>query len=156
MGNGSVTDQPRAVLDTNVFVSASLSKNPNSPTRELIVRWKNNEFTLIICDQIAKELIEKLMERNISQEAIDEQVAALARSATWIAVPPEKIEALLSDPDDNVVVACAIEGKANYIVTYGPHFDSLGGEHRGIKILKAIPFSEVLRGKTNQTESNKA
>jgi predicted nucleic acid-binding protein len=73
-------------------------------------------------------------------------IEALAALAEWVEVPPEKIEDLLSDPDDNVIVACAVEGKANYLVTYDPHFDSLNGEYRGIKILKAIPFLEVLRG----------
>ena len=102
--------RPRAVFDTNVFVSASLSKNANSPRRELLERWKNDEFTLVICNQIAKELIEKLMERGI-----------------------------------NVIVACAVEGAANYLVTYDPHFDTLKGNYRGIKIVKAIPFLEALR-----------
>lgn len=46
---------------------------------------------------------------------------------------------------DDVIVACAVQGKAQYIVTYDPHFDSLGGEYQGIKIVKAIPFLEVLR-----------
>ena len=140
-----MTNRPRAVFDTNVFVSASMSKNTNSPTRELLTRWKNNEFTLVICDQIAKEVIEKIVERGISQEAIEEQLSALARSAEWVSVPEEKIESLLSDPYDNVVVACAVEGNANYLVTYDPHFDLLGGEYRGVKIVKAIPFLEVLR-----------
>ena len=141
-----MTKRPRAVFDTNVFISASLSKNVNSPTRELLVRWKNDEFTLVICNQIAKELIEKLTERGFTEEAINEQISALARSAEWVVVPEEKIEALLSDSDDNVVVACAVEGGANYLVTYDPHFDSLQGEYRGVKIVKAIPFLEVLRG----------
>ena len=140
-----MTERSRAVFDTNVFVSASLSKNVNSPTRELLERWKRNEFTLIICDQIAKELIEKLVERGISPEAIVEQISALVRSAEWVVVTGEKIETLLSDPDDDVVLACAVEGKANYLITYDPHFDSLQGDYRGIKILKAIPFLEVLR-----------
>jgi predicted nucleic acid-binding protein len=128
-------------------VSASLSKNINSPTRELLTRWKNNEFTLVICDQIAKEFIEKLTERGFSEDAISDQISELARSAEWVIVSDEKIEALLSDSDDNVVVACAVEGGANYLITYDPHFDSLQGEYRGIKIIKAIPFLEVLRGK---------
>lgn len=140
-----MTKRLRAVLDTNVFVSASLSKNANSPTRELLERWKKKEFTLVTCDQIAKELIEKLKERGVPPEDIVEQVSALAASAEWVGVPEEKIEALLSDPDDNVVVACAVEGKANYLVTYDPHFDFLQGEYHGIKIVKAIPFLEVLR-----------
>ena len=140
-----MTKPPRAVFDTNVFVSASLSKNANSPTRELLERWKNDEFTLVICNQIAKELIEKLMERGIAVDAIAEQISALARSAEWVIVPDEKIEDLLSDPDDNVIVACAVEGAANYLVTYDPHFDTLKGNYRGIKIVKAIPFLEALR-----------
>lgn len=32
-----------------------------------------------------------------------------------------------------------------YLVTYDPHFDSLQGEYRGVKIVKAIPFLDVLR-----------
>lgn len=138
-------NRPRAVFDTNVFVSASLSKNANSPTRELLERWKNDEFTLVICNQIAKELIEKLTERGIVADAIVEQISALAKSAEWVLVPDEKIEDLLSDSDDNVIVACAVEGEANYLITYDPHFDSLKGEYRGIKIIKAIPFLEILR-----------
>jgi putative PIN family toxin of toxin-antitoxin system len=135
-----VTERPRAVFDTNVFVSASLSKNANSPTRELLERWKQNEFVLVICDQIAKELIEKLIERGVAVDSITEQVAALADSAEWVTVTEDRIEDLLSDSDDNVVVACAVEGSANYLITYDPHFDSLNGEYRGIRILKAIPF----------------
>ena len=41
----------RAVLDTNVFVAAYLSRNPNSPTREIIDRWLRGEFDLLYsCD----------------------------------------------------------------------------------------------------------
>ena len=141
-----MTKRPRAVFDTNVFVSASLSKNTNSPTRELLTRWKHDEFTLVICDQITKELIEILVRHGVDEEDIATQVTALVSAAEWVTVPEEKIEALLSDSDDNVIVACAVEGKANYLVTYDPHFDSLDGEYRGIKILKAIPFLEILRG----------
>jgi putative PIN family toxin of toxin-antitoxin system len=140
-----VTKRPRAVFDTNVFVSSSLSKNVNSPTRELLQRWKNNEFTLLICDQIVKELLEILNKRGMALEDITEQVTLLARSAEWVEVPEERIENLLSDPDDNVVIACAVEGGANYLVTYDPHFDLLKGDYKGIKIVKAIPFLEVLR-----------
>ena len=141
-----MTKRLRAVFDTNVFVSSSLSKNTNSPTRELLARWKNNEFTLVICNQIAKELFEKLIERGVNLGDVNEQLTTLARSAEWVDVPEEKIEDILSDPDDNVVVACAVQGKANYLVTYDPHFDSLNGDHKGIKIVKAIPFLEILRG----------
>lgn len=72
-------------------------------------------------------------------------VDQLAELAEWVDVPVDKIQKLLTDEDDNVIVACAIEGKANYLVTYDPHFDSLGEEYKGIKIMKAIPFLNDLR-----------
>jgi putative PIN family toxin of toxin-antitoxin system len=136
----------RAVLDTNVFVSAALSKNPASPTREVLERWQRGEFVLLICTPIAEEIVEKLLDHNISAERVNMLVERLAQLAEWVEVPTEKIEALLTDPDDNVIVACAVEGSANYLVTYDPHFDALGGEYRGMKILKAIPFLGILRG----------
>jgi len=144
-----MTESIRAVLDTNMFVSSALSKNPSSPTREVIDRWKRGEFVLLICALLAEEIVEKLLDHSVEAEKMTALVEILASFAEWVVVPEEKIEALLSDPDDNVVVACAVEGKANYLVTYDPHFDSLQGEYRGIKIVKAIPFLEALRTMTS-------
>jgi putative PIN family toxin of toxin-antitoxin system len=145
MGKWKVTKKIRAVLDTNVFVSAALSKNANSPTRETLDRWKRDEFVLLICTPLAEEIVEKLLDRHVDNEKVVDLVKTLADWAEWVEVPAEKIESLLSDPDDNVIVACAVEGGANYLVTYDPHFDSLQGEYRGVKIVKAIPFLDVLR-----------
>lgn len=140
-----MTEPIRAVLDTNVFVSAALSRNPSSPTREVIDRWKRGEFVLLICTSLAEEIVEKLLDHSIDAEKVGILVETLASLAEWVEIPTEKIEVLLSDPDDNVVVACAVEGRANYLITYDPHFNSLQGDYRGIKIIKAIPFLEVLR-----------
>jgi len=145
MGKWKVTKKIRAVLDTNVFVSAALSKNANSPTRETLDRWKRDEFVLLICTPLAEEIVEKLLDRHVDNEKVVDLVKTLADWAEWVEVPAEKIESLLSDPDDNVIVACAVEGGANYLVTYNPHFDSLQGEYHGVKIVKAIPFLDVLR-----------
>ena len=145
-----MTEPIRAVLDTNVFVSAALSRNPSSPTREVIDRWKRGEFVLLIYTSLAEEIVEKLLDHSIDAEKVGVLVETLASLAEWVEIPTEKIEALLSDPDDNVIVACVVEGGANYLVTYDPHFDSLHGDYRGIKIVKAIPFLEVLR-KENKT-----
>lgn len=140
-----MTKPIRAVLDTNIFFSATISRNSASPTREVIDRWKRGEFALVMCAQIAEEVAEKLEEREIDPDSIESLIETFARFAEWVEVPAEKIELLLSDSDDNVVVACAVLGNAQYIVTYDPHFNMLGGEYHGIKIVKAIPFLEVLR-----------
>ena len=54
-----MTERLRAVFDTNVFVSAFLSRSPTSPTQELIRRWQADEFTLLVCDALLEEIAEK-------------------------------------------------------------------------------------------------
>jgi putative PIN family toxin of toxin-antitoxin system len=131
-----VTDRLRAVFDTNVFVSAFLSHSPTSPTQELIRRWQADEFTLLISAAIATELAEKLLEHNVASDEIAEFLALLEQLAEWVEVLPEQVEPVISsDPDDDAVLACAVVGHADYLISYDPHVESLG-EYRGIKIVK--------------------
>lgn len=144
----------RAVFDTNIFVAATLSRNPHSPNQELLQRWTQGEFTLVTCQPLMEELAEKLLARHISAEKIERLLNQLIVLAEWVVVSPEAIEPLLSDPDDDVVLACAVVGHVHYLVTYDPHFDALGGEHQGIKIVKALPFLWVVRGDLPHTPVN--
>jgi putative PIN family toxin of toxin-antitoxin system len=133
------------VFATNVFISAVLSKSSTSPTRELFDRWERNEFTLLTCDALNDELIEKLLERRVQPDEITRLSASLLGLAEWVDVPSGAVTRVLPDPDDEVVLACAVLGEADYLVTYDPHFDGLGGQWRDIKIVKALPFLWVLR-----------
>lgn len=135
----------RVVFDTNVFISASLSRNPTSPTRELLERWEKNEFTLLMCEALNDELIGKLIERHVAPADIARLAASLLRLAEWIEVPDAAILPVLPDPDDDVVLACAVLGHADFLVTYDPHYDVLDGEFRNVKIVKALPFLWAVR-----------
>jgi predicted nucleic acid-binding protein len=101
---GKVTDRLRAVFDTNVFVSAFLSRSPTSPTQELINRWLADEFTLLICDAIVDELIDKLIFRGVEREDIEIFVALLDNLAERVEVTEEAIVQLIpADTDDDSV-----------------------------------------------------
>lgn len=142
-----MTERLRAVFDTNVIVSAFLSRSPTSPTQELIDRWLGDEFTLLVCDAIVDELIEKLVQHRIARPNIEAFVALLDSMAEWVDVPAEAIVPRIpADPDDDVVVACAIVGDADFLVTYDPHFAPLGENYEGIRISKALPFLWAVRG----------
>lgn len=144
---GKVTNRLRAVFDTNVFVSAYLSHSPTSPTQELIDRWLAGEFSLLMCDAIVDELIEKLVGRGIARADIEIFVALLDRLAEWVHVPDEAIErVVIIDADDDVIVACALVGGADFLVTYDPHIGSLGDSYKGVRITKALPFLWAVRG----------
>jgi putative PIN family toxin of toxin-antitoxin system len=142
-----VTDRLRAVLDTNVFVSAFLSRSPTSPTQEIIARWQAGEFILLVCDALLEEVAEKLIERGITQEKVVEFLALLESLAEWVEVQAETIlPVIIADPDDDAILACALIGQADYLVSYDPHFDVLRGEYQGLKIRKALTFLWALRG----------
>ena len=146
-GIGRVTERPRVVFDTNVFVSAFLSRSPTSPTQELIRRWEAQEFTLLVSDTLVDELAGKLIERGIFQERVVEFLALLGRLAEWVDVPDEAVKPVIeADPDDDFILACAVVGGADYLVTYDTHFDVLGGEHKGVRIGRALPFLRAVRG----------
>lgn len=141
------TKRLRAVLDTNVFVSAFLSRNPTSPTQELIRRWEEEDFILLVSDALLEEVAEKLVERGIEQERVIEFLTLIGRLAEWVDVPPEAVSSVIAeDPDDDHILACAVVGKADYLVSYDPHFESLGEEYQGVKVTKALPFLWAVRG----------
>lgn len=136
----------RAVLDTNVFVAAYLSRNPNSPTREIIDRWLRGEFELLYSIDLQAEIVEKFTAKGIGREPTELLLAALTVKGVRVDVSPAEVTAVIvPDPDDDLVLACAITGGATHLVTYDPHFNILGGDHQGIRILNGLGFLAVLR-----------
>jgi len=135
-------------LNTNVRVAAELSKNPNSPTIELRERWREGEFVLLFSLTLLKELEDKLLEKGVPSENVQLVVTETQAHGELVEVLPSDVAHVIrADPDDDHVIACAVVGKATYIVTYDPHFEQLGGEHRGVKIVKPLEFLEVLRAR---------
>jgi putative PIN family toxin of toxin-antitoxin system len=142
----------RAVLDTNIYVTAFLSKSATSPSKELLARWRDHQFQLLISETLAGEIVEKLLARNVQRILVLDLLLSLQEGATWIEVPPEAVQPILSDPDDDHVLACAVVGQADYLVTHDRHFDSLAGEYEGIRIVKTLPFLWAVRGDTPSDE----
>ena len=137
----------RAVFDTNVYVAAYLSKNLRSPNKELFRRWRDGEFVLLISDAILKEVIGKFNQIGIEQALTVELIAFILADADYVTVSADQIHSVIADdPDDDQVLACAVAGKADYLVTYDPHFDCLGGEYQGIHVLDTLHFLYVVRG----------
>ena len=138
---------PRAVLDANIYAAAYLSRNPRSPNKEVFRRWRAGEFVLLTSEAILGEVIEKFDELDIVQQLTIELLSHIIADAEYISVPSENVQTVIAnDPEDDAVLACAVVGKADYLVTYDPHFDCLGGEYQGTQILDGLHFLYVVRG----------
>lgn len=136
----------RAVLDTNVLVSATLVSEGH-PAR-IVDLWEKRRFILLLSPPLLEELQEVLRYSRIrrrhgwSEEEIDAYVNRLTEVA--ILTPGQMaVSAVPQDPDDDVLIACALEGKADYLVTGDQHLLGLGS-YEGIQIVTPASFWQHL------------
>ena len=136
----------RIVLDTNVIVSGFIS--PNGPPARLLGAWLEGDFWLVTSnfqlDELARVLTyDRVQERLAAGEAEDFLKNVSARADVMGDDLPE-IE-LSADPDDNLILATAVAGKANLIVS-GDKADMIGlGNIEGIPIVTAREALNRLR-----------
>ena len=133
----------RVVLDTNVFVAAYLSRSETSPNREMLHRWLDGQFVLLYSRDTLLEVIGTFKEKRIAQSLIVELIARVSLLGESVDVP--SIEPIISeDPKDNLILACAIYGRATHLITYDAHFYEVKVRFF-FSILEPLPFLFELR-----------
>jgi hypothetical protein len=135
----------RAVLDTNVIVSAFLSRHgiPNAILRQAGIAYQLC-LSQEILDETARVLREPRIQRRggLSEAETVEFLESLRQSAVMISDLPT-LDVVADDPDDNVVVACAVAAEADYLVSGDDHLRSLQ-QYAGIDIVLPAAFHAVL------------
>ena len=135
----------RAVFDTNVLVSHLLTHRP--PVATLIDRHLAPEdFVLVTAPELLEELERVLRHPKLQRYYTDSErvrFVALLVTLSEVVELPESIPRICRDPDDDRVIACAVAGKADVIVSGDS--DLLALERvGGISIQSATQFSEIL------------
>jgi len=115
----SESNAPSAVIDTNVFVSGTI--NPHGRPRQVLRAWHEGRFKLILSDRQHAELITVFGRQRIIRQfriTLIELTELIARIAGIIpVVPSSSIPVSLRDPKDEHILAAALVGKADYLVT---------------------------------------
>ena len=135
----------RVVLDTNQHISAII--RPNGHPAQIVKLWRIGLIELAISPFILQEFEAVVHRPRIQQKhnLTDADIAEyLDILRTFAVVVPGTItiNVVRDDPDDNSIIACAIESKADMIISGDQHLLSLGS-YQGIPIVKAAEF---LRG----------
>ena len=121
----------RAVLDTNVLISAY--RFGGKPERVLDLAL-SNAFVPLLSVALDTELARVLKEKFLMDEQlIDELCTPYRDSAEWI--NPRIQTHLCPDEADNRVLECAMQGKADFVVT---------GDHHLLELLRVENF-EILK-----------
>jgi putative PIN family toxin of toxin-antitoxin system len=105
----------RAVLDTNIIVSALLT--PAGPLAPILDLAALRRFRCYLSEGILDEYEDVLARAHLrlDQELVRKSVDRLRRSAIHVA-PRKKLRAC-SDPADDKFPECALEARADYVVT---------------------------------------
>lgn len=136
----------RAVLDTNVFISGIKSKV--TPPGKILDAWKAQKFVLITSPQLLAEIKEVLLRPSVLQmlQKTPVEVASFIKilsQKSYLTEGTLTVTTLKDDFDDNMVLACAIEGIATHLVTGNKkHFPFT--DYKGVTIVSPREFLSLL------------
>lgn len=144
---------PRVVFDTNILISALLS--PRGAPFQCLALARLGRTRSVSCSQIMHEFQEKLLTKfRYAPEEAQQAVAEIERFSEMVSLRGVSIEEV-ADPDDWMVIECAIVGGADYIVSGDRHLLSLG-KYNNIEILSARQFLQKIATETFPEDGGQA
>lgn len=141
----------RAVLDANVYVSAALT--PDGPAGQILSRFVRGEFEVVLSPATVDETrrvlgygkIKKAIRTGIAPEDWFAGLVLLADLVANRALPRT-----CPDVEDDKILAAAIEGRAEYVVTGDGPFLALGEAH-GVRVVSPRAFLTLLQATPNES-----
>lgn len=136
----------RVVLDTNIFISALISRQ-GSPAK-ILDKWQKKEIEVVVSSAIIAEIYrvtgyERLQKKyHRIREEREGLIDDLRKFAT-IVEPQQKLSVVLADESDNRYIECAVDSGANYVVTGDPHLLAVN-EYQGIVMISPATFLAIL------------
>ena len=126
--------------DSNIYISALVF---GGRALEFIEAARNGQFRLVLSEPLLIEILRVLQGKfGWSALTIDE-ARELIEELTVRVEPTEAIEAVVSDPDDNRVLECAIAAGSRLIVTGDGDLLRLG-HYRDVSILRLADFLALM------------
>ena len=132
----------KAVIDTTVWISGVFW---HGIPHQILEMWKAGDFEIIVSEAILTEIGRKLNEKAIKfemeTEVVNEWLDLIVVEAIFIQ-PQERIRAC-RDPDDDMFLEAAVEGRADFVVSGDKDLTDMG-EFRGIKLFTPRQFYDLL------------
>jgi putative PIN family toxin of toxin-antitoxin system len=149
----------RVILDTNVLVSAFISRTGNS-ARVLDVALTLEDVQLVLSEQIIREFV-RVMSRDEILVRFDntltdvEELARLLRKTSQMIEVRSEFKAVKEDPADNTILNAAYDGKCDFVVSGDHHLLDIK-KFKGIRILSPRQMLDLLSRRYGRLVSSKA
>lgn len=134
----------KVVVDTSVFVAGYLSRTGTGYAAQIIARWRAGDFQLVMSRQILEEIVAKFLEKGIDENRVLEFITVVGKIA--LNLPGNYFVYRLNDvdPDDNMLLAAAQEGAADYLVSLDKKHILPLKHHKGTQIVDPALFIRIL------------
>jgi putative PIN family toxin of toxin-antitoxin system len=132
----------RLVVDTNVLLSSFLTQGP---PRQILNRIRDGQDSLCLSPSILEEYLAVLRRGGVTMHLIEAFLDLLHDPVrTLMVVPTRRVEIIRDDPGDNMFLECALEARADYIVSGDRHLKQVGS-FAGIPVLSPRGYLTKLR-----------
>ncbi|HSE82922.1 MAG TPA: putative toxin-antitoxin system toxin component, PIN family [Thermodesulfobacteriota bacterium] len=128
---------PKVVIDTNVLISGFGWKGKPKKILKLIEEGKVKNFT---SPDIVEEVRRVVSYKKLGfTDDLQAEIIEFIYFYSEIVTPKKRLDIVKEDPDDNKFLECAVEAKAEYIISGNRHLLKLKA-FKGIDILTANDF----------------
>ena len=131
----------RVLVDSNIVISA-IGWDGNE--RKLLFTEHNIDVDFFICEKTIEEftsVLERKKFSHLDRKKVTRFTLILLDLFTIVSAKGN-LKIVKEDPDDDVIINCAIDNKIEYVVTGNNHLLKLK-EFKGIKILKTIELLKI-------------
>lgn len=141
--------KPRVVIDTNLVISGTISSNIPS---QLLTFWSQGKFDWILTEETYNELEEVLNRESIrktyriSKTETKSFLENLSVGAEFVpSIAQEFLPIHSRDPKDDKILACALGGNCDYLITSDEDLLILNDKPPlgKLKIIKAADFLQA-------------
>jgi putative PIN family toxin of toxin-antitoxin system len=135
-----------AVFDSNILVRIALAKT--NRVKQLWQAAQAGRYRLLISESILAELgrvlrYPRIRERyKLTDVTIDDFLNSL-RLVAFTTQDLYQVSRVQADETDNIFLACALEGNADYVVSEDPHLRDIK-DYQGISIIGIVDFQKVI------------
>ncbi len=133
----------KVVLDTNVYIA--VFQYPKGRTAALWRAVRDQRYRVLVSPDIIREMARVLRDdfgwQDKQLQKVIRRVAVVAGAG--VITPHTRVKAVSDDPDDNRILECAVDGKADLIVSNDRHLLDLK-TYAGIPIITSLDFRRTL------------
>ena len=142
----------RVLFDANILISFLLSPERRRPIYQVVTAGLRGEFVILLPGQLLEELARKTPEKKyladrITLQELKKFVRLVSELSEIIPTIKEEIPAVTRDPKDDYLLAYALVGEADYLVTGDKDLLVLKQVDK-VKIVTAGEFINILKTAT--------